>query len=104
MYNRLGKLTTITEANKSKTISQLYPTHYKQLKQAGLVHGKAPTLTQVNNLAKAKAHPNHKKSKQQQQRQRERKTFFCIGQSTAWTTPIHKVINRLKKALGLNWI
>ncbi|CAB9514199.1 expressed unknown protein [Seminavis robusta] len=40
----------------------------------------------------------------QRKRNRNRSLFFCIGHSNAWTTPIHKVINDLKKSHGLEWI
>jgi GIY-YIG catalytic domain len=37
-------------------------------------------------------------------RDRSRKAYFCIGYSSAWTTPIHVVIKQLETSLGLSWL
>jgi GIY-YIG catalytic domain len=37
-------------------------------------------------------------------RNRRRSTFFCIGVSEAWPTPIHQIIRDTKKCFNLKWL
>jgi hypothetical protein len=37
-------------------------------------------------------------------RNRRRSTFFCIGFSKAWSTPIHKTIKEVQKKFNLGWL
>ena len=104
VYNRLGKLTTLTEENKDKPISDIYPIHHNKLQQAGIVKGQAPTMAQINELATLKASKQHKSTKRTQQTRRERNIFFCVGYSTALTTPIHSIIKRLRDQFELKWL
>ena len=105
VFNRLGKLTTVTDETKDLPIDRIYPRHVHKLQQAGLIDPTAtPTMRDVQELAKIKASPEHKKTKQQEQRMRERKIFFVVGYSKAWKTPIHQIIKEQKKIFGLEWI
>ena len=104
VYNRLGKLTTMNESNQMTLVSNLYPTHFQKLRQAGLVRGNSPTLQQIHQLAASKKTAQHKTNRDEKQKQRDRKTYFCVGFSTAWTTPIHAIIKDLKNKFGLPWI
>ena len=44
VYNRLAKLTTMTEDNANMTLKAIYPHHFKSLELAKLVTGNIPTL------------------------------------------------------------
>ena len=93
VFNRLGKLTTLTDETKDLPIDRIYPRHVHKLQQAGLIDPTAtPTMKDVQELAKIKPSPEHKKIKQKEQRMWERKIFFVVGYSKAWKTPIHQII------------
>ena len=104
VHYRLGSLTTLTEAEAAKPVSEVYPEHYEKLEKAGLVKGDPPTMSQIKDWALQKASQDHKQRKSREQRDRDRSTFFVINHSHAWTKPIHKIINASKKDLGLGWL
>ena len=94
----------MTEENQNKKVSEVYPTHYQQLKQANLIQGEPPTLQDIHKLAQLKADEEHKKAKAKEQDTRRRNIFLCIGYSRAIKQPIHKIIQDLKQTLGLKWL
>ncbi len=104
--HRLAKLTTITPENANIPLSQLYPQHFQALQQANLLtkHSleKIPTLAEAQNLYQP-VDPS-KRALQQRQRDARRTTYFCIGKSMAWTTPIWLIIKKLKKKHHLKWL
>ena len=104
VYNRLGKLTTMTPSNRSSLISEVYPEHYQKLQVAGLIKGQPPTMEEVHKWAQSKKTPAHKQKKASEQQERNKKVFFIINQSPALTKPIHKIINKAKQELDLKWL
>ena len=81
VYNRLGKLTTLTEDNKHVTnkISEVYPIHYGKPQQAGIIQGKAPpTMEQINELAKLKASKLHKSTKAEEPTNKKREEYLLL--------------------------
>ena len=81
VYQRLAKLTTMTEENENLTSKKSYPTHFKALEHAGLVKGKIPTLKEekkkraiweVNSEVK-------KSAKKLKAKARKREIYFRIG-------------------------
>ncbi|CAB9517283.1 expressed unknown protein [Seminavis robusta] len=106
--HRLAKLTTVTEDNADTSLQDLYPDHFAALKHANLINKhtmpKIPTLREANHIFKPKSPTN--RQLQQKKRDARRTTYFCIGYSKAWTTPIWKVIQNLiqNKYPTLKWI
>ena len=86
VYNRLGKLTTLTEENKHQPVSNVYPTHYNKLQQAGIISGNPPTMLETHNLALHKASEEHKTTKRHQQNRRKRNKE-AVGISPYPNTP-----------------
>ena len=102
---RLAKLTTVTEKNANKTLKEIYPDHFKALETAKLVTDSIPTLKQE--IQKREASLNRKtsaKKTKQKERDRKRATYFCVGYSKVWKTPIHKTIKELKDKHNLKWL
>ena len=105
VFNRLGKLTTITEATKNLPVDRIYPRHVHKLQQAQLINQEAmPTIEDIRKLAETKAGQDHQQEKRESQRKREKKIFFVVSYSRAWTTPIHQIIKEEKKKFELEWI
>ena len=105
VFNRLAKLTTMTDENKDKTLKMLYPKHIGILEKAGLITEETPTLLQLHESMKTMATTTKsERDLQQKDRDRKRSTFFCVGHSNAWKIPIHQTIKRLKNSFGLTWI
>ena len=95
VFKRLSKLTTITNANRHKTINEIYPDHAAALRTAGLVID-FPTL---NELSKEEESINNTAiSKVETEKSRSRQTYFCIGVSNGWSDPIHALLKKNYKA------
>jgi len=62
----------------------------------------SPTLLQAQQLYQTV--PPHQKAIKQRERDARRTTYFCIGYSKAWTTPIWKIIKDLKDKYDLKWL
>ncbi len=105
VFNRLAKLTTVTEENKNKRLDELYPKHTTILTNAGLVTNKQiPTLTEEITKSNNRKKPTTTRLAKQKERDRKRTMHFCVGYSKAWKTPIHKVISKQKAKFNLPWI
>ena len=103
--NRLAKLTTITNDNADLPLDEIYKEHFKQLRHAELIKGRVPTLREeLDRLAQAKQVGGGSRKEKQRERNRFRTTYFCIGFSRAWITPIHSIINRLREEFDLKWL
>jgi GIY-YIG catalytic domain len=105
---RLAKLTTIDEENENRLLEDIYPQHFKALRNANLIVDKSPTLQEmatkvlVNQLTTLDT--NSTNNKTEKERNRRRSTFFCIGVSKAWSVPIHQIIKEVKKKFNLSWL
>ena len=86
-------------------MSELYPKHCQVLERAGLLHKRhVPTLREQQQKQDRKTPEDITTSKGRKGRALRKTIFFCVGQSQAWTEPIHKVIKRLKQQHGLTWL
>ena len=100
VFKRLSRLTSREEGMAKKRIDEIYPDHAKALKVAKLTkEGEFPTFEELwknedtDEIALEKG------------RKETRNMYLCIGFSSAWKTPIHKIINDLaKKSFKLRWI
>jgi GIY-YIG catalytic domain len=101
---RLAKLTTIDEMNGDKPLEEIYPQHFKALRNANLLSNKSPTLKEMTSKLGQKLNLNSTSSKTDKERNRRRSTFFCIGVSKAWLVPVHQVIKDIKKKYNLGWL
>ena len=115
--HRLAKLTTITDDNCDKPLDEIYPHHFSALKKADLLSTKTPTLKEET-LKREMKEKNlmdelesglesisvSTRQARLRERNRRRSTFFCIGYSRAWKTPIHTTIKELAKKFKLNWL
>ena len=95
----------MTKSNANKTLKEIYPDHFKALETAKLVTDSIPTLKQE--IQRREASLNRKisvKKTKQKERDRKRATYFCVGYSKIWKTPIHKTIKELKDKHNLKWL
>jgi hypothetical protein len=106
VYQRLAKLTTMTEMNGNLTLKEIYPKHFKALEHANLVKGKIPTLreTKLEIETLKMLSEASKAAKEKKGRERKRAIYFCAGYSKTWITPIHKTIQALKDRFELTWL
>jgi len=106
VYQRLAKLTTITEENKNLTLKEIYPKHFKALEHAGLVKGKIPTLQdeKLKSELLRKMSDEKKEAKKLKAKERKRAIYFCVGYSKTWLIPIHTIIKKLKDRYELKWL
>jgi hypothetical protein len=106
VYQRLAKLTSMTEENENLTLDAIYPRHFKALEHAGLVEGIIPTLKEqkmkIEEMKKQSKKSESTKAKQK--RDRKRTIFFCVGFNKIWNTTIHKVIKKLRNKHDLKWL
>ena len=106
--HRLAKLTSVTEANADTSLRELYPAHFKALEHANLINKRTMPVIPTLREATTTYHPISPSVRALQQRQRDarRRTYFCIGYSKAWTTPIWSVIQQLinNRYPELKWI
>lgn len=103
VFGRLAKLTTVTEENKFDSLQKIYPEHFKALDKANLLPRKIPTLNEC--IASTLDRERVKEIKQDKQRQRNRTVFFCIGYSSIWKKPIHKILKDIRNEFeGLKWL
>ena len=118
VLQRLTKLTSVSSENIDARIDELYPTHAKALRSAGLAPTIFPTLLQATidlanppSLSKRCTLKIGKsvgmarmREKKRKEKERRRSTYFCIGVSEQWTTPIHVLLKRLRDKFKLNWL
>jgi hypothetical protein len=103
---RLAKLTTLDDVNGDKMLDELYPKHFKALKDAELLLKKTPTLREV--LSKMKHDKvntselvcKNQKKKREGDRNRRRSTFFCIGVSRYPSTKSSEMLKRSSNLVG----
>ena len=81
--SRLAKLTSVTEANKTTSLGELYPKHEEALRKAKLVSKELPTLDEM--LKQVEAKKSTKPSLERARQQRSPQTFFCIGACEVWS-------------------
>ena len=108
VLNRLAKLTTKTPQNEHKRLDEIYPLHADALRAAQLNPSNYPTLKELQD-ARVEREENSKSSNTTDTREHEkikktRETFFCIGFSSIWTTPIHKILHDLRNKYNLKWL
>jgi hypothetical protein len=105
--HRLTKLTTIDEDSTDMKLNELYPEHFAALDDAGLTKGfEPPTLaTKAAELEAAANDVVAQSLKKRRERDRKRATYFKIGFSNYWRTPVHKTIAKIKARFpSLSWI
>ena len=105
---RLAKLTTLNDKNKDKKLNELYPIHFKALKEAELTsEEEIPTLEFQQSKTTEELQKNSipARLKKRRENDRKRSTFFKIGYCTYWEVPIHIMINDIKKKFpSLSWL
>jgi GIY-YIG catalytic domain len=103
---RLAKLTMVHNENANQLLEQIYPKHFKALRDANLIVDNSPTLgeiaSKVNQVTNQDTGSRNKRT--EKGRNRRRSTFFCIGVSRAWLIPIHQIIKEVKKKFNLGWL
>jgi hypothetical protein len=109
VYHRLTKLTSMDENNADKCLEDIYPEHFKALRRANLITNKIPTLREEMSRVEEKLEQKRTKTREDESKKkredlRKRSTFFCVGYSKAWITPIHKVIKEIKERFKLSWL
>jgi hypothetical protein len=92
----------LTSESRYKSIKDLYPKHHEALDQAGLSPKYVPTLQEVLDLNKGKE--KRKEEKLERDKQRNRSVYFCIGYSSLWKEPIHKLLKKLRNKFELKWL
>ena len=97
VYQRLTKLTSITDENQDQTLDAIYPEHFQALRQAGLIHGEVPTLLEMHEKIKVKNSMINTKDKAKKLLARKRQVYFCIGYSSIWKTKIHRTLDKIRK-------
>ena len=95
----LARLTSRTPENVNVPLDRLYPTHAEALKLAGLAPTKYPTQGGGLDALAAKLEPEHGKKKS-----KSRQTYFCIGVSDVWETPVHVALRELRNKYNLKWL
>ena len=95
-------------------LNVLYPGHCKALVQAGLLTNSFvyPTLREALNQIESTTHENNDyeappeptEDDIKRERDRARTTWFCIGYSKIWKTPISVRLKRLRDKHGLTWL
>jgi GIY-YIG catalytic domain len=109
VYHRLTKLTSMDENNADKCLEDIYPEHFKALRRANLITNKIPTLREEMSRVEEKLEQKRTKTREDESKKkredlRKRSTFFCVGYSKAWITPIHKLIKEIKERFKLSWL
>jgi GIY-YIG catalytic domain len=104
VYQRLAKLTTMTDDNEHKSLEELYPDHLHQLRKSDLVNNSTPTLAEELERYRESIQPQTRQNRKLRQQDRKRNLFFCVGYSRAWKTPIHRIIKTVKESLNLSWL
>jgi hypothetical protein len=111
VFNRLTKLTYMDDTNADKSLEELYPNHFKALRKANLISAKVSTLREEmvkvkEKIANKRDKPKTSEAELKKKREdlRKRTTFFCVGYSKAWITPIHKLIKEIKERFKLSWL
>jgi hypothetical protein len=107
VIQRLTKLTSINKLNENKKLDELYPIHFKALKNAMLwkSNWEVPYLSEINEQLKIKDNKTTLKIKKKSERERKKKVFFIIGFSTFWPKSIPKIIDEtLKNFPSLKWL
>ena len=80
----------------------MYPKHAQALRLAGVTgDNHFPKLRTV--LRKIRARTT-RKNPNQWKRDRARQTYFCLGVSSFWEVPLHKIIKRLRNKHNLKWL
>ncbi len=97
---RLAGLTTITEENKSKSLSEIYPATDQALRKAGYL--KTDKLPKLKKIVDNRMREIIEADLRKEERKKDRRNVYCITRfSGHWRTPIHKTIQRLRKKYGL---
>jgi hypothetical protein len=103
----MTKFKSVNEVNKNKSLDELYPVHFKTLREAELwkLNWEVPTLKEANQQLEIKENRTVMKSKKKRERERKRKVFFVIGFSKFWPKPIPMIIDEiLKNFPSLKWL
>jgi hypothetical protein len=106
VLSRLAKLTTMTEENKNTRMNALYPEHAAALEKAKLAPKKWPSLKQMMKKVHKSDEEKKQKKKDREKRQKKilRDCFFCLGVSSIWKKPVHKIIKEIRDRHGLKGI
>ena len=102
----LEKLTTRSSENENTTIDVLYPNHADALRKYHLAPKTFPTLGTLINTREEQL--RYKEILDEEHKEgmntRSRQTFFCIGFSNIWTTPISLSLKILRNEHELKWL
>ena len=89
-------------------MNEIYPLHTDALRAAKLNPSKYPTLGELQD-ARARRERDIGSSgtidsRERKKGERARQTFFCVGFSSIWTKPIHKILQDLRNKYNLKWL
>ena len=106
VMTRLAKLTTRSAENENTPIDVLYPKHADALRKSHLAPKTFPTLGTLINTREERIRDKEilDEEREEGMKTRSRQTFFCIGVSNVWTTPISQSLKKLRNEHGLKWL
>jgi len=104
VMGRLGKLTSRNRETENVRMDILYPKHAAALRLANIAPRKFPTLGKVLDDIEVEANKDKKAEADEKKKDRARQTFFCVGYSPNWSTPIPMILKELRNKHGLKWI
>jgi GIY-YIG catalytic domain len=105
IFNRLAKLTSMNNMNANSKLDAIYPQHFRALRKANLISDKIPTLKEeLLRLRKKDEMKVARKATKEKTRNADRATYFCVGYSKAWLSPVHKTIKEIKDKFKLSWL